>query len=76
MMDDAVLFSLHPPLVEHMSHTRQEMCAIMNEAPSETLTIINLIRERGIVHTFTKSVMLVMMKVLFIATERHPVNSG
>ncbi len=32
MMDDEVLFSLPLPLVEHMSHTRQEMCAIMNEA--------------------------------------------
>lgn len=32
MMDEEALFSLPLPLVEHMSHTPQEMCAIMNEA--------------------------------------------
>lgn len=37
MMDDEVLLSPPLPPVAHMSHNRQEMCAIMNEARHKTL---------------------------------------
>ena len=74
-MDDEVLFSLLLPLVVHMSHTLQEMCAIMNEDCQKPFAIMNLIRKGNHEHIHRVCVALVMMKALVIAIKRHPVIS-